>query len=205
MTEEVKPIRPAASYALLIPTFANAVRPLGYALGVHGSMCRDLDLIAVPWRDEAAEPAAVVEAIRASVDGWTIHHESEPTRRPHGRLCYTIHFRNASGNSLPEKHPYIDLSIMPRNAALTKPAPEMSQHRRHGRREPYTDAGIRRLPCFRCGEPARFQWNACSDLNRWRPLCTSCDVALNAMVLRWMGHPDAESLIAAYAEKVAET
>lgn len=75
-------------------------------------------------------------------------------------------------------------------------------HRRHGRRRPYTERGIRRLPCFRCGEPARFQWSICADGNRQRPLCAGCDVELNAMVLRWAGDPDAEAKIAAYRARV---
>ena len=72
--------------------------------------------------------------------------------------------------------------------------------RRHGRKEPYTEAGVRRLPCVRCREPARFQWNACSDGNLWRPLCLACDVELNRWVLEWMGDPDAEAKAKAYEE-----
>lgn len=78
----------------------------------------------------------------------------------------------------------------------------MSEHRRHGRRKPYTAIGIRRLPCFRCGEPARFQWNVCADGNLFRPLCAACDIALNELVLRWMDHPDLDRLLAAYEERV---
>ena len=62
------------------------------------------------------------------------------------------------------------------------------------RREPYTETGIRRQACIRCGAPARFQWTICSDGNRYRPICGPCDVALNALVLQWMGHPEAERL-----------
>lgn len=64
--------------------------------------------------------------------------------------------------------------------------------RRHGRKEPYSEAGIKRLPCFRCGGPAVHQWSACADGNLWRPLCVPCDVELNEMVLRWMGFTAAE-------------
>lgn len=64
---------------------------------------------------------------------------------------------------------------------------------RHGRSTPYTEVGIRRLPCVRCRHPASFQWNACSDGNLWRPLCLDCDIELNRMVLTWMGDPDAEA------------
>jgi hypothetical protein len=77
----------------------------------------------------------------------------------------------------------------------------MIQHL-HGRRRPYTQIGIRRLPCFRfevCGNMAEYQWNVCADGNLYRPLCAQCDVALNAMVLRWMLHPDAQRLIEDYS------
>lgn len=70
---------------------------------------------------------------------------------------------------------------------------------RHGRKTPYTDRGVHRLPCVRCESPARFQWSACADGNLWRPLCGACDVALNRMVLGWMGDPEAEAKADAYA------
>jgi hypothetical protein len=77
----------------------------------------------------------------------------------------------------------------------------MTDHRkRHGRRRPYTEIGIRRLPCFRCGEPAHAAWQICADENLYRPLCLACDVELNEMVLVWVGDPDAARKIAAYKE-----
>lgn len=69
---------------------------------------------------------------------------------------------------------------------------------------PYTEIGIRRVACIRCAAPARFQWGACADGNRWRPLCTACDVALNLLVLEWMGNPNAASLVLEYAAGKAE-
>lgn len=71
------------------------------------------------------------------------------------------------------------------------------------RRRPYTQIGIRRVPCFRCGKPSRFQWQVCADGNRFRGLCSGCDVALNDLVLRWMGDPDADAKLAAYRARVA--
>lgn len=73
-------------------------------------------------------------------------------------------------------------------------------HVRHGRREPYTEIGVRRLPCVRCGQPARFQWNVCADGNLFRPICTACDIALNELVLTWMGDPEAAEKIVAYRQ-----
>lgn len=43
----------ASIYAWMVPRLTEVARDCGYALGVHGSMHRDLDLIAVPWVDEA--------------------------------------------------------------------------------------------------------------------------------------------------------
>lgn len=72
---------------------------------------------------------------------------------------------------------------------------------RHGRKEPYTETGIRRLPCARCSAPSRFQWSACSDGNLWRPLCLDCDIDLNRLVLFWMNDPEAEQKTARYAQQ----
>lgn len=75
---------------------------------------------------------------------------------------------------------------------------------RHGRRRPYTELGIRRLPCFRCGQrPARYQWQVCADNGLYRPLCADCDVELNRMVLVWMNYPDAERVAREYEARVA--
>ncbi|MCK8788009.1 hypothetical protein M0638_27000 [Roseomonas sp. NAR14] len=70
------------------------------------------------------------------------------------------------------------------------------------RRKPYTALGIRRVPCFRCGEPSRFQWDICADGNTPRGLCVACDVALNEMVLRWVGDPEADAKMASYRQRV---
>lgn len=71
----------------------------------------------------------------------------------------------------------------------------MSKRKRYDwsvkRSKPYTATGIKRQSCAKCGEPAEHQWNICADGGLFRPLCKTCDVKLNAMVLAWVGHPDA--------------
>jgi NAD-dependent SIR2 family protein deacetylase len=67
------------------------------------------------------------------------------------------------------------------------------------RRDPYTTEGIKRLRCIRCGDKAQHQWQICSDNGYFRPVCISCDVALNKLVLRFMRHPDAHSVSARYS------
>jgi hypothetical protein len=66
------------------------------------------------------------------------------------------------------------------------------------RKKPYTEIGIRRLSCIRCDDKAAFQWSICADGNNYRPLCVTCDAALNAMVLEWMKHPKSDVLARAY-------
>ena len=70
----------------------------------------------------------------------------------------------------------------------------------HGRRQPYSEKGIRRLPCVKCGLPAHQQWQICSDDNLYRPICLDCDIALNALVLEWIGFPDWQEKLQRYKE-----
>lgn len=72
-----------------------------------------------------------------------------------------------------------------------------------GRRTPYTQRGIERLKCIRCGEKAATQWQVCADDRRFRPICLACDIALNRMVLSWMHHPRADEVMTRYIERVA--
>lgn len=63
----------------------------------------------------------------------------------------------------------------------------------YGRHKPYTQIGVRRLPCIRysiCGNKATFVWSICSDDSLNRPICQSCDEELNEMILRWAGFSD---------------
>lgn len=69
-----------------------------------------------------------------------------------------------------------------------------------GRKTPYTQLGIRRLKCFRCGERAEYQWQICSDGNVFRPICTRCDIELNETVLKFMGFKDWEAKMFKYAQ-----
>lgn len=73
--------------------------------------------------------------------------------------------------------------------------------KRHGRRKPYTEAGLLRVPCSACDAlPSSSQWEACAvGLNR--PLCDLCDVALNLIAMRAMNEPDALCRAQDYAKK----
>ena len=118
----VKDVSNATAYALLIPDLMKAGREVGYAIAVHGSMARDLDLVAIPWTEEAVNAERLILHLMAAVDGrlrnasrkrpdseeWERVHASEPTAKPHGRLAWTIHVGN---DGL-----YLDVSVMPLSA-----------------------------------------------------------------------------------------
>lgn len=70
------------------------------------------------------------------------------------------------------------------------------------RRKPYTERGISRIACARCGASSRFQWQVCADGNQYRGLCVDCDVALNETVMRFMWGTSRDSDLDAYRSKV---
>lgn len=82
-----------------------AAKRCGYAIGWHGSMARDLDLIAVPWTEHAYPPEEMVAHVVKSVRGWIKPSDKCPTQKPHGRLAWSIHLLGTGT--------YIDLSVMP--------------------------------------------------------------------------------------------
>jgi len=54
------------------------------------------------------------------------------------------------------------------------------------RKQPYTETGIKKCKCFRCGKPAYSQWQICSLDNKYFPICRECDIKLNKLVLKFM-------------------
>lgn len=45
----------AAFYASLWEDLRNAAMDYGWALGLHGSLASDMDIMAMPWTDDADE------------------------------------------------------------------------------------------------------------------------------------------------------
>jgi hypothetical protein len=99
-------------YAQILPKIRAKGKELGYAIAVHGTMSRDLDLLAVPWTEEASHHSKLVKAIADAVGGYVIGNVAnkgsldEPTHQPHGRLSWNICWGGKA---------FIDLSVMPRS------------------------------------------------------------------------------------------
>lgn len=98
-------------YSALMPALRRVAYRYGYALAVHGSLNYDIDLIAVPWIEMATNQQALYEGIKSAVTaiiGFDDETKREPTKKPNGRLAYSIHLTPDYGDG-----PYIDLSVMP--------------------------------------------------------------------------------------------
>ena len=98
-------------YAQLLPEIREVGKKLGYAIAIHGTMARDLDLLAVPWVENASPAIDLVNAIRDAVGGFVIGDlknrgevNDKPTVQSHGRLSWNICWGGK---------PFIDLSVMP--------------------------------------------------------------------------------------------
>lgn len=90
----------------------EVAREHGYALGLHGSVARDIDIIAAPWKPEAADSQTLIDALHRKLEdltGWAVFSPSDPnpTAMAHGRLAWSIHLSRGV---------YFDISVMPRAA-----------------------------------------------------------------------------------------
>lgn len=92
----------------VIRPLRERAQALGYALTVHGSLARDIDLVAVPWADRAHPPEALANSLRQVLNKlYPIGLEVGPNEahpKPHGRLSWSWWIRSWT---------YIDLSIFP--------------------------------------------------------------------------------------------
>ena len=95
---------------LILPPMRRAAKDAGYAIAVHGSLNRDIDLVAVPWREHSvADPDRLVTILSGAVaavtgrcnpmQGWT--------EKPHGRRAKTLLAWCGEDTA------HLDLSVMP--------------------------------------------------------------------------------------------
>lgn len=99
----------------------------GYNILVHGSMARDLDLIAIPWQEVIGDKMAMLEEISETIGGYILKESEEDIERfrkkYHGRESYIINLNRRivskyDGNSVyfektEDPQYYIDISVLP--------------------------------------------------------------------------------------------
>ena len=94
----------------------------GYNLVIHGSMARDLDLIAIPWTDTPKDEWLMLQDFHEYLTGMkhtypTKDGKPEYTILPGGRKSYTISLnrgdRNGEWVRFADQEYYLDISITP--------------------------------------------------------------------------------------------
>lgn len=101
-------------YAALYPKLREVAYQHGYALALHGPLTNNLDVVAVPWTEEAKPEEELVVALCERAAGLIAGPPQNPTPKPHGRQAWTILLGSNGG--------YIDLSVMPRAVPPTSDA-----------------------------------------------------------------------------------
>lgn len=94
----------------------------GYALVMHGSFTRDLDLLAVPWTEGATDAEHLVKRIALALDDLSLlvkdpKAASKASEKPHGRKAWTLTFKTFGDPR------FVDLSVMPRLADRERTQP----------------------------------------------------------------------------------
>lgn len=100
-------------YISRLPAIREAAKRCGYAIGLHGSLRRDMDLIAVPWVDEHTDADTLARAIHRAACGLeSASYQWGP--KPAGRIaasfpiCWTA---DSMGHDTPNLG-NIDLSVV---------------------------------------------------------------------------------------------
>ncbi len=123
-----KPIHAKPSlYAFYFEVIKEIGKVYGYNIVLHGSMNRDLDLIAIPWEEVVGDKMEMLNKIAEAVGGFVLS-ETEDQRRDfrikyHGRECWIININRRIVSKFDglsvlfekanDPQYYIDISIIP--------------------------------------------------------------------------------------------
>ena len=107
-----KALRCQEYYDALINALRYVAYRGGYAIAVHGSLKRDIDLVACPWRENPITPNGLISNIQSICEqvigfGYFKEGDKQPETKPCGRLAYTIYLEHG------EDSIYLDISVMP--------------------------------------------------------------------------------------------
>lgn len=87
-------------FGVLIIPLRHVADRCGYAIGVHGSLGRDIDLIAAPWRDSAVSAGRLIGELRKATEviiGFARVRDADkncqPERKPCGRLAWSFYLK----------------------------------------------------------------------------------------------------------------
>ena len=93
-------------YAVFYPILRQEAYECGYNLLLHGSLNNDMDLVAIPWVEEAIGHEALLERFGTvlGMDYDKLDREATKEQKPHGRIAYNF---SMGGQA------WMDISVMP--------------------------------------------------------------------------------------------
>lgn len=117
-------------FAIYYAKMDRVVQRYGWALTLHGSLQRDLDLVLIPWLEDAEPVEVVLGAIEKFIKGSPYYREYRKQveknggkifgfrgeEKPHGRKAYSLYV-GIYGQ-------YLDISAMPRKKPKKKKEPK---------------------------------------------------------------------------------
>lgn len=82
----------ASFYASIYDDLRIAAMTCGWALGLHGSLQNDMDIMAMPWTEEATPVEDMIKALSDCFTGnmWKDHHIIPHYDKPNNRVVYTM-------------------------------------------------------------------------------------------------------------------
>jgi len=99
-------------YKSVLPRIRRAARNCGYAIGVHGSLRRDLDLIAVPWVDQYESPDMLAKAVQIAASGGIHASSFYWEQKPCGRIATSLAVCWINWPDAADGTGHIDLSVI---------------------------------------------------------------------------------------------
>ena len=117
----LKPIKPKPHfYACIFQYLQQIAADNGYNLVVHGSMNRDLDLIAIPWVDNPIKEKELVKKFALYLRGVSYEDGTEErgymhSKLPGGRNSYVINLNRGGvwNEFMIDEEYYLDISFTP--------------------------------------------------------------------------------------------
>ena len=82
----------AVFYTVLWPHFRQTALDCGWALALHGSMASDMDMMAMPWVEDAKPIDELIQKLSDCIDGtiWKDNHFKPYYGKPHNRVVYSL-------------------------------------------------------------------------------------------------------------------
>jgi hypothetical protein len=107
-------------YAHIFYDLKEIAKQFGYNLVLHGSLARDLDLIAIPWQETLGDAPTMIQEFANHLGGSVVFEAGEDRlrfqKKYHGRTSYIINLNRECkmiNDEWIDPQYYLDISVLP--------------------------------------------------------------------------------------------